>query len=312
MSASALNQLLSTLKVQANIFHNGQYCGTWAVDTSGANLMTFHVVTRGKCSIDIEGKNIQLSVGDAVFMPTDAPHVIQPANTNPKTDTSSSLELAINQATSYPMLEPIDEALHGEVTGLVCGHFTHKHPIINRLLKQLPNAIVVKHNRDTTTSQIIELILNESKSSGQSTNFLLNRLSDALFYVLIRDNISAHNGVFAALNHPKLSKPLEFIHNNFDQNLSVEVLAKQAGMSRSSFAALFKQVVELTPADYITQWRMTQAYRWLADEKISTYDAALRCSYESESSFSKAFKRIIGIGPGEARQQDGIAHQSSL
>ena len=117
MSASALNQLLSTLKVQANIFHNGQYCGTWAVDTSGANLMTFHVVTRGKCSIDIEGKNIQLSVGDAVFMPTDAPHVIQPANTNPKTDTSSSPELAINQATSYPMLEPIDEALHGEVTG---------------------------------------------------------------------------------------------------------------------------------------------------------------------------------------------------
>jgi len=274
--------------------------------------MTFHVVTRGKCSLDIEDKNIQLSVGDAVFMPTDVPHVIQPVNTKAKIDKPSTPETTINQATSYSMLESIDEAQHGEATGLVCGHFSHKHPIINRLLEQLPNAIVVKHNPDTMTSQIIELILNESRNSGQSTNFLLNRLSDALFYLLIRDNIGTHNGVLVALNHPKLSKPLEFIHNHFDQNLNVEVLAEQAGMSRSSFAALFKQVVELTPADYITQWRMTQAYRWLADEKVSTYDAALRCSYESESSFSKAFKRIIGIGPGEARQQGGTVYQSNL
>ena len=47
---------------------------------------------------------------------------------------------------------------------------------------------------------------------------------------------------------------------------------------------------------------MTLAYRWLADEGISTYEAALRCGYESDASFSKAFKRIIGSGPGEVRQ----------
>jgi len=47
---------------------------------------------------------------------------------------------------------------------------------------------------------------------------------------------------------------------------------------------------------------MTQAYRWLADEGITTYDAASRCGYESESSFSKAFKRVVGVGPGEVRQ----------
>jgi len=45
------------------------------------------------------------------------------------------------------------------------------------------------------------------------------------------------------------------------------------------------------------------AYRWLADEGISTYEAALRCGYESESSFSKAFASVMGFGPGKARAE---------
>ncbi|MFT5573970.1 MAG: AraC family transcriptional activator of mtrCDE [Cryomorphaceae bacterium] len=46
---SALSQLLATLKVEANVFHNGQYCGMWAIDTSGTQEMSFHVVTHGTC-----------------------------------------------------------------------------------------------------------------------------------------------------------------------------------------------------------------------------------------------------------------------
>ena len=83
--------------------------------------------------------------------------------------------------------------------------------------------------------------------------------------------------------------------------LTLDKLASAAAMSRSAYASLFKQMVGLSPADYILQWRMAQAHRWLADDGISTLDAALRCGYESEASFSKAFKRVLGVGPGVAR-----------
>ena len=273
LSSNVLNQLLSVLKVEANIFHNGQYCGAWAVDTSGSNLMNFHIVTRGECQIDVEGEAFFLTAGDAIFMPSDAKHLI-----------SSSLHdnVVVNEAISLPMTQDVND----KSTGLVCGHFTHQHPVFNSLLSQLPKAIVIKKNKDHIASQIISLILHESKTSGNSTNFLLNRLCDALFYVLLRNNITTHSGILVAMSHPKLSKALEYIHNNIDQALNVDAIARHIGMSRSSFSALFKEVVELSPAEYITQWRMTQAYRWIADEGITTYDAASRCGYESESSFS--------------------------
>ncbi len=289
LSSNVLNQLLEVLKVKANVFHNGQYCGAWAIDTSGSNLMNFHVVTKGRCLIDVEGQTTTLSVGDAVFMPRDVQHSIRPT---PECNANA------NEAVSYSMTEQLGD----ESTGLVCGNFTHQHPVFDRLLGQLPEVIVVKKQQSTTASKIIELILNESMSSGQSTNFLLNRLSDSLFYVLVRDNIDTHHGVLAAMSDPKLAKSLEFIHGHIDQTLTVDLIADNAGMSRSAFSALFKKIVQLTPAEYIIQWRMTQAYRWLVDDGISTYEAALRCSYESEASFSKAFKRVLGVGPGEARQ----------
>ena len=232
-----------------------------------------------------------LNAGDAVFMPTDTKHVIRP---NLESDAQT------NQAMSQSMLEQLE----GESTGLVCGHFTHQHPIFDRLLAQLPKVLVVKADQTKQAGKIIELILSESKSSGQSTNFLLNRLSDSLFYVIVRDNLNTHSGLLAAISHPKLGKSLEFIHSHLDKALTVDLLAENAGMSRSSFSSLFKEVVQLSPADYIIQWRMTQAFRWLVDDGVSTFDAALRCGYESEASFAKAFKRVLGFGPGQARQMN--------
>lgn len=289
MSSLALNQLFAVLKVKANVFHNGQYCGMWAVDSSGSNLMNFHVVTRGQCQAIIGDEVYQLGLGDAIFMPSDDQHRVTGLD---------QYGGDVGLVESFPMNAAIEE----ESTGLVCGNFTHEHPIFERLLEQLPNVIVVRYRPGEIISDILNLILKESETAGMGPNFLLDRLADALFYALVRDNVNTQCGVLAAMTHPKLAKSFELIHNNFDQQLNVELLAESAAMSRSAFSSLFKELVEMSPSDYISQWRMTQAYRWLADESISTFEAATRCGYESEASFSKAFKRVIGVGPGEVRQ----------
>lgn len=293
MSSSALNQLLAALNVQANVFHNGQYCGLWAVDTSGSDWMNFHIVTKGQCVIKVDEQQFHLSEGDAVFMPSDAKHRISAS----ETDTVQT-----NQSISLLMSDEVD----GSATGLVCGHFTHNHPIFSRLVAQLPSVIVVRHASNCTGAQIVQLIIDESILVDQTHCFILNRLSDALFYTLLRDNLNTSDGLLAAMTHPKLSKSLATIHASVDANLSIDDLAQNAGMSRSAFSALFKQIVGQSPAQYSIQWKMTLAYRWLADDGISTFDASLRCGYESEASFSKAFKRTMGIGPGKARQNKAM------
>ena len=64
---NALNQLLSSLKVEANVHHNGQYCGDFAVDTSGTGRMTFHVVSKGRCFFELGGQTVELAKGCLLY-----------------------------------------------------------------------------------------------------------------------------------------------------------------------------------------------------------------------------------------------------
>ena len=286
---SALNQLLSALKVEAKVFHNGQYCGMWAIDTSGTQQMTFHVVSHGSCYLRVDGQSTKLVAGDAVFFPSDARHRIS----NLETD-----DVEVNQVDSFPL----QGQARPDGTGLVCGYFGHQHPQFEKLLKQLPSVIVIPKQQASASSKVVDLLLTESIGSGQSTNLLLNRLSDCLFYLILRDHLDIESGLFAAMAHPKLAPVMEMLHTNLSDKLSIDDLASAAAMSRSAFSALFKEVLQQSPIEYSNTWRMTQAYRWLADDGITTIEAALNTGYESEASFSKAFKRVMGIGPGEARR----------
>jgi AraC-like DNA-binding protein len=68
-------------------------------------------------------------------------------------------------------------------------------------------------------------------------------------------------------------------------------------MSRTSFALHFRNVAGVAPLTYLTEWRMRLAERALREEKTPVASVARSLGYTSESAFSNAFKRIIGISP---------------
>jgi AraC-like DNA-binding protein len=73
-------------------------------------------------------------------------------------------------------------------------------------------------------------------------------------------------------------------------------LADEVGMSRSSFAARFGDLVGDGPIEYLTRWRMLLAVRSLSrGESVGTIARSL--GYESESAFRTAFKRVTGRTP---------------
>ena len=74
-------------------------------------------------------------------------------------------------------------------------------------------------------------------------------------------------------------------------------------MSRSSFAERFTELVAMSPMQYVTGWRMQQANDMLMSSTLSTAQIAETCGYNSESSFSKAFKKQFDKGPGAVRRE---------
>ncbi len=91
------------------------------------------------------------------------------------------------------------------------------------------------------------------------------------------------------------------IHLNPSETWTIESLAGIMRGSRSAFAERFTRVVGETPARYVAQVRMHHARQWLSRDKTRIGVVAQRLGYDSEASFSRAFKRVMGVPPSHFR-----------
>lgn len=133
---------------------------------------------------------------------------------------------------------------------------------------------------------------------------MIERLVDLLFLEAIRDYLATRpqsTGLFAALRDPPLRRALDALHADVERAWTVDNLAAVAAMSRSAFASRFQAILGQTPVGYLTAWRMKLAVDWL-QEGSSVLDVALRCGYQTEAAFHRAFKREIGLTPGAVRR----------
>ncbi|WP_297484342.1 AraC family transcriptional regulator [Ferrovum sp.] len=84
---------------------------------------------------------------------------------------------------------------------------------------------------------------------------------------------------------------------------TVESLAASAGMSRSAFAQHFKGIVGIPPLDHLTNWRMYRARCLLGNSDLALTRIAEQVGYETDGAFNRAFKRVVGMTPGEYRRR---------
>ena len=100
-----------------------------------------------------------------------------------------------------------------------------------------------------------------------------------------------------------LSKAMTIINDQIDAScVNVDELASKLAMSTSQFRRRLAAVADTTPQAYITSIRMQKARNLLdTDQSLSIMDVALRCGYDDQSSFTRAFKKFFGKSPTEYR-----------
>ena len=135
---------------------------------------------------------------------------------------------------------------------------------------------------------------------------MVSRLTDVIFVQAVRawlnEQPDSQGGWLGALRDRQIGAALGSIHREPSRHWSVEALAEEVGMSRSKFAEKFRTLVGESPLAYLTRWRMHSAARLLTDDSLTVGEVARRVGYESETAFSKAFRRVFGSAPGVYRR----------
>lgn len=151
--------------------------------------------------------------------------------------------------------------------------------------------------------------LQEISTQVQNNAFSSDQITQELFYQLAESLVADQVQVFKQLQSiptvkaetrrdlcRRVLKGKEFIDSNFTAALTIEQIARKAGMSEYHFFRLFKQIIGLTPYQYILSNRLkTSAQLLKADYSVS--DVAIMMGFSDIFSFSKAFKKHFGLSP---------------
>jgi len=100
-------------------------------------------------------------------------------------------------------------------------------------------------------------------------------------------------------NFARIASTLKIIHSDYSEKLDVEHLAETANMSLSTYHRAFKEITTDSPMQYLKKVRLNKARDLLLQEQTKAYIAAEQVGYESQSQFSREFKRYFGQGPAD-------------
>ncbi len=103
----------------------------------------------------------------------------------------------------------------------------------------------------------------------------------------------------------KLQKVLDYIDANLSQELSLERLANQVGLTPYYFARLFKQSIGKSVHQYVIHRRVERAKQLLKQSELTIADVAVECGFANPSHLALHFKRIVGVSPKQFRFFEG-------
>ncbi|QPC31638.1 helix-turn-helix transcriptional regulator [Caldimonas thermodepolymerans] len=136
------------------------------------------------------------------------------------------------------------------------------------------------------------------------------RVAESLFLEALRSYVEdlpmAGSGWLAGLRDPQVARCLALMHERPAHDWTVARLASQVHLGRSALAERFAQLTGQTPIAYLKKLRLTVASRLLCQEHLHLAQVAGAVGYDSESSFSRAFKAEFGMTPGQWRERFAV------
>lgn len=300
-----LSDVLSSIHLGGGVYFRCEMTSPWGMAIPRTEVADFHVIVRGQCWLRLPGRAepVLLQGGDVVAFLHGGAHGLLDAPDSPEQPAAEILE-----GQNLDHFGPVRHGGGGAPVSMLCGYFEFDRNSAHPLVAALPPFL---HLRGTGISEFswlqtaLNFMIHETMAAKPGSEAVVGRLAGVLFVQMVRaylEQTESPPAVLAAIADRQIGAVLSLMHKAPERAWSLELLAREAGMSRSALASRFHQLVGDTPIQYLTMWRMQIARRLLAESALVTGAIAERVGYQSEAAFAKAFKKVVGMGPGAFRK----------
>jgi AraC-like DNA-binding protein len=306
LAMDPLGEALHFLRMSGTSYCASELSAPWGLELPAVkNGLAFHVIASGHCWLEVAGADgRELQAGDLVLVPHGQGHRL---SSRPGVPTPRIQDLPHERVSErYNILR---HGGGGLPTSLVCGAVRFDHPAADRLVSLLPRVIQMRASAGRDIAWLggtLSFMAAEARELRPGSETVITRLADILVIQAIRSWIeeapAAQTGWLGALRDPNVGRAIALIHKDPARDWTLSSLAREVGMSRSTFAARFTELVGEPAMRYLARWRMHLAVARLREEGAGVGELAGGLGYRSEAAFSRAFKRVIGSPPGLVRR----------
>lgn len=300
MTADPFSDILRFTNAQSVVSGGFTAGGAWAIRFPAPDKIKFFALVKGRCwlSIDGEGPPVRIEEGDVFLLSAQRSFILAGDLSVAPLD---AIGLFDGNASKIARLGDGDDCIQ------VGGH-VRLDPTNGWLLAEvLPPLIHVQaaSPQATVLRWLLDQLVREREGDLPGSGLASAQLAQLMFVQILRAYLETSGplaaGWLRALGDRRIAPALRLMHGDPARSWHLDELAEAAAMSRSTFASRFRTVAGVPPLTYLMNWRMRLAQRALHEEDTPMSALSRSLGYTSESAFSNAFKRVIGMAPKRYR-----------
>jgi len=304
-----LDEILSSLRLTGGVVIDGEFSGDFCILAQFTpkhfapffpqpdRLISYHYVRSGSLIIEVVGREPQvIRAGSIALLPRNDAHTL--ASRAGLTPTDAGIVWITKDG-----VHRVTSGTSGEPAEIWCGFLgtqANAHPLLDALPELLTLNVTGGEAQWLDSSM---RFLSEEQPSAE----VVAKLAELFLAQSIREYVESlppdASGWLKGLVDPAVSRALTIIHKRYAEELEVEELAREAGVSRSVLGERFTELIGEPPMRYCARWRMRVAANMLRESNENTANVAYAVGFNSEAAFNRAFKREFGEPPATWRRQ---------
>lgn len=248
------------------------------------------LMLEGNCFFTVDNQSFTANAGDIILVQPNVLHSAKPL----KNGRAIYHIIVFNQRI---LCEHTDDRLYIEIfESIISGKHKVRSPIVpgDMHYAAIRDAAEIAINCACENHAFGDLIMKSELLK------LFALLSDGGHITEFSEQESEISGAFAPV--------VQFIRENYEQNISIELLAEKAHLSKSYFMGRFRKVMGISAMEYVDRIRMEHVCNFLRTTNDTITDIAFRCGFNNIANFNRHFRKAMGTTPNQYRKTSNQLH----